>query len=368
MAVFPANPIKIGNRLLKSQFVEGLVTPSPIERYTAMFDPLWARSEVRAEVVGIHRQTPRSITLTLAPNGNWKGFEAGRHIPLTFEVDGRQHTRFYSPAGSAHADDRIELTVTTHPGGFVSNHLRDHAHVGMVLKIGPAEGEFTLPVERPRRLMLISGGSGITPVMSMLRTLLDEGYDGQLTFLHYARTGADRLYVPELAEIDAAHDNVKVVRALTREAGGDLKGRISRRHLTSADKNYLAADTYVCGPVRLVDAATRIWTDEGVEKWLHSESFTPPPPKVIPTDATGSITFATSGLEVENTGEPLLVQAERAGLRPRCGCRMGICHECVAHVEEGDVRDVQTGDARSVKDEFIQICVNAPVGDLTIDL
>lgn len=368
MAVFPASPIKIGRKLLKSQFVEGLVTPSPIERYTALIDPLWARNEVRAEIVGIHRQTSRSITLTLAPNDNWKGFVAGQHIPLAFEVDGRQYTRFYSPAGSQHTSDRIELTITTHPEGFVSNHLSDHAHVGMVLKIGAAEGEFTLPEKRPRRLLLISGGSGITPVMSMLRTLLDEGHEGQITFLHYARTKQDRLYVPELAEIAAAHENVTVVRALTRGAGGDIKGRISRRHLTTVDKTYLAADTYVCGPVRLIDAAAKIWKEEGAEKWMHSESFSPAPPKVFAEDATGKIVFTASGVEVDNTGEPLLVQAERAGLRPRCGCRMGICHECVAHVEEGDVRDLQTGVARSVKDEHIQICVNAPAGDVTIDL
>lgn len=368
MAVFPPSPVKLGRKLLESQFVEGLVTPGPIERYTALIDPLWARSEVRAEIVGIHRQTPRSITLTLAPNRNWQGFKAGQHIPLTFEVDGRQHTRFYSPAGSALVGDRIELTITTHPEGFVSNHLSDHAHVGMVLKIGDAEGEFVIPDERPRRLLLISGGSGITPVMSMLRTLVDEGCKSQITFLHYARTAEDRLYVPELADIAAAHENVSVVRALTRGAGGDLKGRVSRRHLKSADKTYLAADTYVCGPGRLVDAVSKIWNEEGAAKWLHSESFTPPPPKVFAADATGTLSFATSGVDVENSGEPLLVQAERAGLRPRCGCRMGICHECVAHVEEGDVRDVQTGALRSVKDEYIQICVNAPVGDVTIDL
>lgn len=368
MQFFPPNPVKLGRRLLESQFVEGLVTPSPIERYTALIDPLWARSEVRAEIVGIHRQTPRSVTLTLAPNGNWQGFTAGQHIPLTFEVDGRKYTRFYSPAGSALTRDRIELTITTHPEGFVSNHLSDHAHVGMVLKIGAAEGAFVMPQERPRRLLLISGGSGITPVMSMLRTLLDEGYDGQISFLHYARTAADRLYVPELAEIAGAHDAVTVIRALTREEGGDLKGHLSRRHLKTADKNYLAADTYACGPTRLIDAVTRVWKEEGAAKWLHTESFTPPPPKVTAGDARGVISFSASGVEVKNTGEPLLVQAERAGLRPRCGCRMGICHECVAHVEEGAVRDVQTGEARGVKDEHIQICVNAPMGDLTIDL
>ncbi|MBI5311185.1 MAG: iron-sulfur cluster-binding domain-containing protein, partial [Actinobacteria bacterium] len=216
--------------------------------------------------------------------------------------------------------------------------------------------------------LLIGGGSGITPLMSMLRTLLDEGHKGQIDFLHYARTAENRLYVAELAEIARRHDNVKVVRALTRAAGGDLKGRIGRRHLLSVDKHYLEAETYVCGPVRLVDAAEAIWRAEGREDRLHGESFTPPPPKVWSQDVTGQIEFAASGVTVDNTGEPLLVQAERAGLRPRCGCRMGICHECVAHVDEGDVRDVQTGAVRSVTDEKIQICINAPVGDVKIDL
>lgn len=368
MASLPSVPFKFGRKLLDSPLVEGLVTPSPIERYTELVNPLWARREIRVEVTDVRHQTPRSVTLTLAPNDNWPGFEAGQHVGLTFEVDGRQHTRFYSPAGSAHDDSRIELTITTHPEGFVSNYISDNAHVGMVLKLGTPEGEFTLPAKRPDRLLLIGGGSGITPLMSMLRTLLDEGHAGPIAVLHYARTAENRLYVDELAEIARKHKNVKVVRALTREAGGDLKGRISRRHLQSIDKNYLDAEAYVCGPVRLVDAVEAIWKAEKATDRLHSESFTPPPPKIWSQDVTGSIEFTSSGVTVDNTGEPLLVQAERAGLRPRCGCRMGICHECVVHVDEGDVRDVQTGAVRSVTDEKIQICVNAPVGDVKIDL
>ena len=93
-----------------------------------------------------------------------------------------------------------------------------------------------------------------------------------------------------------------------------------------------------------------------------------PEPVIVGTDATGSVSFAKSGCSCQNDGSVLLDQAEAAGLSPRSGCRMGICHTCIAYVEEGVVRDVRSGELKTVKDEYIQICVHAPVGDLEIAL
>jgi len=367
----PATPLRLGKRLLSSQLVETIIAPNGVDRYVELLDPLWSVRDVRASIVAVDRQTPRSATLTLRLNDNWPGFEAGQHVGLTVEIDGVLTTRFYSPASSAaRQGDTIELTVTAHPGGRVSEHLFANARPGTVVGISPPEGEFVLPAKRPGNLLLISGGSGITPVMSMLRTLCEEGHEGAVTFVHYARGPEDAIYEADLEALAARHPNVKIVHAYTRAAApkGSLKGRITKAQLKRICPDYANAQTYVCGPNALIAAAERIWESEGIIDLLHSESFVLPEPAVVAEDATGQINFIKSGIAVDNDGTPLLAQAEAAGLTPRCGCRMGICHTCIAHIDEGAVRDVRTGEVRTVNDEFVQICVNAPVGDVEIEL
>ena len=359
------SPRRLTRELLDSQFVESLVTPNPIERYIGMIDPVWSRRDVRAKIVEIEHQTPRSITLTLEPNSNWAGFEPGQHVGLTVEIDGRLTTRFYSPA-SAPTDKRLELTITEHPGGKVSEHLVEHARIGMVVGLSPAEGEFVLPAERPEQLLLISGGSGITPVMSMVRTLCEEGHKRPVTFLHFARTEEDAIYAAELIELSAKNPNLNVVTILTRE-GGKPK-HLTRANLKSICPEYLSAETYVCGPNALVDAAEKIWTQDKNASRLHSEPFTLPEPKVVTADATGTVTFSRSGVKVKNDGQSLLLQAENGNLSPKHGCRMGICHTCVCRVESGTVRNVRTGELTTLNNDLVQICVNSPVGDIEIDL
>src|SRR5699024_1441371 len=127
--------------------------------------------------------------------------------------------------------------------------LREHSHVGMVLGLSQPDGEFTLPAERPQRLLLISGGSGITPVLSMLRTLVDERHPGEIVFLHYANTAVDTMYRAELNRLAERHSGLRVVFACTHtEQGGDLHGFFSRAHLEYVAPWFTEAATYLCGP------------------------------------------------------------------------------------------------------------------------
>src|SRR5262245_15244609 len=155
-------------RARRSPLCERLTGPHCVDRYTELVDPTWTNGEARAKVVAVRRQTPRSITLTLEPNRAFTGFRAGQHINLTVEIDGRRRTRCYSPA-SAESARHIELTVGRHDGGLVSNYLCNHARPGMIVGLDSVGGDFTLPAIRPRSILFVSGGSGITPVMSMLR-------------------------------------------------------------------------------------------------------------------------------------------------------------------------------------------------------
>jgi len=359
---------RLGRRLLGSGLLEALATPHGVDRYLELVRPSWSLHEARAEVIEVRRQTAGSVTLILRPNENWKGFRTGQFVRLTVEIDGVRQTRCYSPACSAHAPDRIEITVRAHPEGRVSGFLNREAHAGMVVGLSPADGDFVLPADRPEHLLLISGGSGITPVMSMLRTLCDEGHAGAVTFLHYAPTRDDVVYGSELAGIASRHANVRLVHVYTRDTGGALSGHLCREHLGAVAPDPAAAETYVCGPPGLIESARRIWAEDRIEERLHIESFLPPSPAIAGDCAEGSVSFARTGERVSNSGRSLLEQAERAGLSPQFGCRMGICHTCTCRKTAGSVRNLVSGEVSSAEEEDIQICVSVPVGDVELDL
>ncbi len=345
-------------RVRRSPLLELLTGPHGVDRYTELVDPTWTVGEARAKVVAVRRQTPRSVTLTLEPNRAFTGFRAGQHINLTVEINGRRRTRCYSPASSESAR-YIEITVGRHDGGLVSTYLCDHARPGMVVGLDSVGGDFVLPAIRPRRILFVSGGSGITPVMSMLRTLRADGFEGEIAFVHYARSPEEACYADELA----AMTGVRVLHGYTRGGDGDLAGYFDADHLATAmpepEDN---TAVFVCGPPALVEAV-RTHCPEA-----KSESFVPPVLTVPAEAAGGRISFTDSGVQATDDGRPLLQQAEDAGLTPESGCRMGICHTCTRRKTRGVVKNLITGAVSTADDEDVQICVTAPVGDVEIAL
>ncbi len=334
-----------------------------------LFDPTWSLNEVRAGVTAVRHSTEDSVTLTLRPNGNWQGFRAGQFVRLSVEIDGRRHTRCYSPANSAHTQGEIELTAKAHAQGFVSKWLHANARPGMVVTLSQAGGIFALPAQRPERVLLISGGSGITPVMSMLRTLCDEGYHGRITFLHYANALKDQIYAEELAAIAARHPNVELIRAYAApDQAGELHGRFCREHLQRAVPDYADAQTFLCGPPAMMKAVQKVWGEDGLSDRLHLEHFSAAPIVVASGNAEGEVRFARSERLAQNNGATLLDQAEAAGLKPESGCRMGICQACKCRKLAGVVRDTRSGALSGGGEEEIQICVSVPVGTVTLDL
>ena len=346
-------------RVLGSALVDVLTAPYGIDRYTELVSPTWTLSEARATVMSVRRSTPRSVTVTLQPNraffDRMPAVKAGQYVNLTVDIDGRRRTRCYSPA-NAEGRRVIELTVGLHDGGEVSTHLHRHARPGMVVGLAGVGGDFVLPAVRPRRILLISGGSGITPVMSMLRTLRSEGHRGQVAFVHYARSRAEACYYEELA----ATPGVRVLHGFTREPdAGDLAGHFSPDHLEAAMP---APDAvYVCGPPALVAAVHRHCRS------AVSESFVPAVPSSTDSGG-GSVSFADSAVTVTADGRPLLELAESAGLQPAFGCRMGVCHSCTCRKTRGAVRNLLTGVVSATDGEDIQICVSVPVGDVELGL
>jgi stearoyl-CoA 9-desaturase NADPH oxidoreductase len=360
---------RLARRLARSGVLDALTAPHGVDRYLELVLPSFSLHEPRAEIVGVARPTTRSVTLRLRPNEVWKGFRAGQFVSMTVEIDGVRRTRCYSPASSEHATDgELELTIRSHSKGLVSRYLRENARPGMVVELAQAEGDFVLPSVRPERLLLISGGSGITPVLSMLRTLCDEGHDAPVTFLHYARHERDMTHRAELDELASAHRNVRLEYVNTRDRNGRLRGHLARAQLRAVDRRYRDASVYVCGPPGLIGATRALWRADGQEERVHSESFLAPGLVPISGEASGSVRFAASGVEVPAASMTLLAQAEQAGLAPAYGCRMGICHTCTCRKLAGAVRNVNSGELSSLEEEDIQICVSVPAGDVELDL
>ena len=349
-------------RVLGSDLVDLLTGPHGVDRYSEQVAPMWALGEARAKVVDVRRTTPRSVTLTLAPNQRFTSthtVRAGQYVNLTLDIDGRRHTRCYSPANAEGATN-LELTIGHHEGGLVSNYLYERARRGMVVGLAGVGGEFVLPAERPRRILFVSGGSGITPVMAMLRTLVAERHAGvpgaEVAFVHYARTAAEACYRDELAAVPG----VRVLHGYTRSDAGDLAGRFGPAHLAAAMPKPDAV--FVCGPTALVDAVRQHCDN------VYTESFVPPTLAAPAKSSGGRITFADSDVDAIDDGRPLLEQAESAGLTPENGCRMGICHTCTRRKIGGTVRNLVTGAVSTGPDEDIQICVSVPVGDVDLSL
>jgi stearoyl-CoA 9-desaturase NADPH oxidoreductase len=368
MATLASDPPRPGlaRRLLGSPVVDLLLGPHGVDRYLELISPTLTVADARAEITGVRRQTARSVTLTLRPNRAWAGFEAGQYLAVGVEIDGVRRTRTYSPASSAHRGRELELTVTEHPGGLVSSHLLRGGRPGSIMHLAGAQGMFTLPTPRPERIVLISGGSGITPVLSMLRTLIDEGHDGEITFLHFARTQADWLYEPEVQALASRHPGLRVTYLTTRGAGAR---RLDAAALQAAMTDLSGATAAVCGPPTLVDAAPGVWTELGGDpKRLLTETFTPPRMLVSGDAASGIVRFLRSDRTAEIGEGTLLEQAEAAGLSPRFGCRMGICHTCTCRKAAGAVRNLRTGEVSDEENEDIQLCISAPAGDVALEL
>lgn len=350
------------------RLLDAIAGPHGIDGYLEQINPTLVTGECRAEVIAVSHGSEDSVTLSLHANRSWRGIRAGQFVQISVEIDGVRHTRCYSPASPEGSGRDLEITVKRHPDGLVSNFLVDHAKPGMVIGLSQADGDFHLPDLRPSSILLIGAGSGITPLMAILRTLCAEGHAGPIALIQYAPDPDRTIYREELDRLAAQNPSFRLTRSYTRAPGaGELDGHFSPAHLPQAAPGFADAETFACGPPALLDAVRGTWAN-GLEHRLHVESFAPPSLLPIGEPGTGSIRFADSNLEVQNTGASILEQAEKAGVPAQSGCRMGICHTCTCRKVSGTVKNLLTEEVSAAPDEEIQLCVSAPLSDLVIDL
>ena len=356
---------------LGSRAVASLTSPHTVDHYLEQIHPLWTVEHVRARVVEVRRETGAASTVVLRPNGAWKGFVPGQHVQFGIEVDGTRKVRVFSVSSSTEQrDGTFSVSVKAHPDGYVSQFLHRELQPRTIVYLSQAEGEFVLPDVVPDDVLLVSGGSGITPVMSMARTLRDRGHAGRVTFLHYARSREDEMFTDELDRLAAELSDAQVVRVYTRapEVGATLAGRFHPDHLARLGVDPITTPTFACGPAGLIASVRDAYDAAGATDLLRVEYFKVPTVDLDAADATGTLTFDASATAADNSGATILEQAEAAGLAPEYGCRMGVCNTCAVKKLSGAVRHVVSGEVSAHTDETIKVCVQVPVGDVSVAL
>jgi ferredoxin-NADP reductase len=351
--------------LLRSRVVEALASPHGVDRYLEIVNPMWAAHEVRARIIDIRREVdvpghPPVATITLQPTSTWAGHRAGQHVQLGVDVPGAKRlTRVFTISSSdSKPGERFTITMRANPTGQVSKFLAEQATVGTIVHLSQAQGDFVLPDRMPEHVVFITGGSGITPAMSMLRSLQKRTHRGRVTFVHYAQSPQHQIFADELADVATTGYGVDL-HLLHPELGDPA---LTPMFLEKLVPNFRDVATWACGPAPLIEAVNAAYNGSDA---LRVEYFQPPK---VSGKSGGEVTFATAGTSAENTGDTLLAQAEAAGLTPTFGCRMGICFSCTSRKTEGTVRNILTGETSSLPDEDIRICVSAPEGDCTVHL
>jgi ferredoxin-NADP reductase len=348
------------------RLVRSFTSPLLPDDYIELINPLWSLRELRGRIVASHPTGPTAVTLTIKPGWEWPGHEPGQYLRVGVEVDGVYHWRAYSLTSEAQRPDGcITITPRLVDDGAVSPYLCRSARPGTVVRLGGVEGNFVLGSSVPQRLLFISAGSGITPIMSMLRDIVANGRLGDVVHVHSEHTAGDVMFGDELRALDGSHDSYRLHEHISGE-----HGRITAGMLDALCPDWREREAFMCGPSGLRQALIERWQADGELARLHVESFTPDDFMTGAERGTGgAVNLCASGLQgVSDGSQPILVAAEQAGADMPYGCRMGVCYSCVGRLRSGHVRDLRTGRVFGEPGEMIRTCINAPEGAIEIDL
>ena len=346
--------------------ISPVTTPLLPDDFLKLINPLWSARELRGRIVEVRPETADSATLVIKPG--W-GFAAdhrpGQYIGIGLLVDGRWRWRSYSLTSPPRATGSrtVSITVKAMPEGLLSSHLVSGVRPGTVVRLAAPQGNFVLPDPPPPAVLFLTAGSGITPVMSMLRTMARRGQLGgtDITHVHSAPTPEDVMFADELHALSAGHPGYRLTVRATR-----TDGRLDLARLDDVAPDWRERQTWACGPEAMLAEAERVWAAAGIADRLHLERFAAVRGAV--PGGGGAVTFARSGVtRTADAATSLLEAGEQAGVRLPFGCRMGICHTCVVSLVDGRVVDLRNG-AEYEPGSRVQVCVTAPSGDCVVDI
>jgi ferredoxin-NADP reductase len=341
-----------------------LTTPLHPDDYLSMINPLWTARELRGRIERVIPETDDAATVVIRPGWGWRwDHRPGQYVGIGLAMGGKFHWRSYSISSPPVRDGRtLSITVRAMPEGFLSSHLVNGCEPGTIVRLAAPEGDFVLPDPPPARMLFLVGGSGVTPVMAMLRTLDRRGTMRDIV-LHYSSTTPERMiFRAELQELAERHESLTVIERHT-----DLDGVLDLGDLERVAPDWRERETWACGPAPMLDALEEHWERAGLEDALHLERFT----LELGGDGGegGTITFQNTGKTVEVDGATTCLEAgESVGVGMPYGCRMGICHTCTLTLVDGAIRDLRNGNQYDQKNERVQTCVTVPVGDCTFDI
>ena len=235
-----------------------LTTPLHPDDYLSLINPLWSARELRGRVEQVVPETEDSATLVIRPGWGWSfDHEAGQYIGIGVEVDGRFHWRSYSLSSvPTRSRGLITITVRAMPEGFLSDHLVRGLAPGTIVRLAAPAGEFTLPDPPPAKTLFLVGGSGITPVMSMLRTLDRRGTMPDAVLVYSSPTEDRMIFRDELRALHDRHPGLRVVERFT-----DRQGMFGLDELDGVCPDWRERGTWACGPAPMLDAAEEHWRE-----------------------------------------------------------------------------------------------------------
>jgi len=389
--------------------------------------PIWSAGETTLRIADIIDETDDVKTFRMVGvDPILFSYKPGQFITLSLEIDGKKVLRSYSLSSTPSRPHTLEITVKRVPGGLVSNWLADNIKLGQLIKVRGPSGKFTCFEYPARKILLIGGGSGITPVMSMCRWIVDTTADVDVRFFVSARSPRDIIFRKELELMSARHSGLQVVVTTTSMGGGTeswmgYSGRVCDRMFEMVASDIRERHIFMCGPEPFMVAVKEILRGMGFPLAnLHTESFggarvaagsevkprdvparppsgpvpaaaraaalaprpaagpaahaapAPPPPKpaAAPAPAAFEISFSSSGKIVKTDGKSALLDlAEANGIEIDYACRTGSCGTCKVLCKSGKVEmeDDSGLQADEKQSGWVLTCVGSPRTNVVLD-
>lgn len=323
--------------------------------------PLWSLTEIRAKVLRIEWECNDVFSLYLKPNHLFSGFTPGQHIALQLELDGVRKARYFSLSSAVKGNGELRLSIKINPNGTVSK-AASLLKAGQIVRISQASGSFASgPIERP--VLLISAGSGITPMLSLLHSWSQLTDKPKVVLIHSCQSAEQFILAKELQTLVHSWPELQVHTHFSAK-----QGRISIKQLIDLVPDIADRKTYLCGPTPFMAMIQSYFEQKGLSTQLEQEYFGQLSFSADPNAEQFTVfnAEAQASFDAKN-GQSLLEAAESAGLKPTHGCRRGICMSCQCKKISGVVMNQLTQIASSNDEEWIQLCVSTPLSNLQLE-